>query len=318
MKIRNLNVSNNVILAPMAGVSDLSFRVLCQRLGCELVYSEMVSAKAIVYNNVKTKQLYEIHPEEKKVAIQLFGNEPATIAEAAKRIDNENISIFDVNMGCPVPKVVNNHEGSALMMNPKLAGEIIYALSRAVNKPVTAKIRLGFTQENKNAVEVARILEAHGADAIAVHGRTRDMYYSGQADWEMIRSVKDALCIPVIGNGDVSTPEAAKRMLEETGCDGVMVARAAQGNPWIYGEINTYLQTGQIIPRPSLDEIVAMIKEHLSLLVAHKGEFIAIREMRKHVAWYTKGLNHGVKLRQAVNQVETIDGFYELLQLILT
>lgn len=306
LKIGDVILENNVILAPMAGVTDLPFRLICKEQGAGLLCMEMVSAKAVQYHNKNTEALMEIHPDEMPVSLQLFGSEPDVMAQTAARIENRPFAILDINMGCPVPKVVNNHEGSALMKNPGLAGEIIYAVSHAVKKPVTVKIRKGFDDEHVNAVEMAQIAEENGAAAVAVHARTREQYYSGHADWDIIRQVKEAVHIPVIGNGDVADAVSAARMLEETGCDGIMVGRASRGNPWIFREINSYLDTGIIPDRPTKDEVRDVILKHAALQLAYKGEYTAVREMRKHVAWYTTGYPHSAKLRQLVNGLETI------------
>lgn len=305
LRIGDVVLENNVMLAPMAGVTDLPFRLICREQGAGLVCMEMVSAKAVHFHNKNTEALMEIHPEEMPVSLQLFGSEPDIMAEAAARIEERPFAILDINMGCPVPKVVNNHEGSALMKDPKLAGKIIYAVSRAVKKPVTVKIRKGFDDDTVNAVEIARIAEANGAAAVAVHGRTREQYYSGRADWDIIRQVKQAVRIPVIGNGDVTDAVSAARLLEETGCDGIMVGRASRGNPWIFREINQYLDTGIIPGRPTREAVCDMILRHAQLQLEHKGEYLAVREMRKHVAWYTTGYPHSSKLRRMVNEMET-------------
>ncbi len=307
LTIGNVTLDNNLILAPMAGVTDLPFRLLCREQGAGLVCMEMISAKAIYYHNRNTEELMEIHPDEKPVSLQLFGSDPDIISEMAKKIEERPFSILDINMGCPVPKVVNNKEGSALMKDPKLAGQIISKTVKAVKKPVTVKIRKGFDEENINAVEIARIAQECGAAAVAVHGRTRQQFYSGQADWEIIARVKEAVSIPVIGNGDVTDGPSAKRLLEETGCDGVMIGRAVRGNPWIFREIDHYLETGEILLRPSGKEICETILRHIKMELEVKGEYTAVREMRKHIAWYTAGYPHSAALRKGINEIESYD-----------
>ena len=318
LQIGSVILENNVFLAPMAGVTDLPFRLICKEQGAGLLCMEMISAKAVHYNNKNTESLMEIHPDEMPVSLQLFGSEPEIMAETAARIEERPFAILDINMGCPVPKVVNNREGSALMKNPKLAGEIIGAVVKAISKPVTVKIRKGFDDDHVNAVEMAKIAEANGASAVAVHGRTREQYYAGKADWDIIRQVKEAVSIPVIGNGDVTDAVTAARMFDETGCDGIMVGRASRGNPWIFREINTYLDTGELIGKPSKAEIRDTILRHAALQLQFKGEYTAIREMRKHVAWYTTGLPHSAKLRQMVNAMETIAELEEGIQSIFS
>lgn len=268
---------------------------------------EMVSAKAIFYKNKNTEELMQIHPEELPVSLQLFGSEPELMSEMAKRIEERPFSILDINMGCPVPKVVNNGEGSALMKNEKLAAEIVEKTARAIKKPVTVKIRKGFCEEQINAVELAKRLEQAGAAAIAVHGRTREQYYSGKADWDIIRQVKEAVSIPVIGNGDIVDGKSAKAIMEQTGCDGIMIGRAARGNPFLFRQILEYLETGKESPKPTLQEIRETIMRHAGLQLAYKGEYTAVREMRKHVAWYTTGLPHSAELRRRVNEMETME-----------
>ena len=306
LKIGSVLLENNIIAAPMAGVTDLPFRLLCKEQGAGLVCMEMVSAKAVHYNNKNTEQLMAIHPDEMPASLQLFGSDPDIMAETAARIEDKPFAILDINMGCPVPKVVNNHEGSALMKDLDLAGKIIYAVSHAIKKPVTVKIRKGFDENSINAVELAKVAEENGAAAVTVHGRTREQYYSGKADWEIIRQVKRAVSIPVIGNGDITDALFAAKMLEQTGCDGIMVGRACRGNPWIYREINSFLDTGTIPERPSQEELCATILKHIRLQLQYKGEYTAVREMRKHVAWYTAGVQHSAKLRKLVNEIETI------------
>lgn len=312
--IGNVKIEKPLALAPMAGVTDQPFRLLCREQGAGLVCTEMVSAKAILYKNKNTGMLMAIDEKERPAALQLFGCEPEVMAEAARQIEERNFDILDVNMGCPVPKVVNNGEGSALMKNPKLAGEIVKALVKAVKKPVTVKIRKGFDGEHVNAVEMAKILEDAGAAAIAVHGRTREQFYSGRADWEIIRRVKEAVSIPVIGNGDVDSPDAAAALLRETGCDGVMIARGAQGNPWIFSRVLRYLEDGTLLPLPDRQEVKEMIFRHGAMLIAVKGEYTGIREMRKHVAWYTAGFPHSAKLRGRINTVESLAELREVLE----
>ena len=307
LRIGDLELENNVILAPMAGVTDLPFRLLCRKMGAGLVCMEMVSAKAIFYNNKNTEGLLEIHPEEMPASLQLFGSDPEILAQMAARIQERPFSVLDFNMGCPVPKVVNNGEGSALMKQPGLAEKILTGLVRAVKKPVTVKLRKGFDDSCCNAAELARIAEACGVAAVAVHGRTREQYYSGRADWDIIRQVKEAVKIPVIGNGDVNSPEAAKAMLEQTGCDGVMIGRAAQGNPWIFRDTVHFLETGSLPPPPSVEEKKRMVLEHAALQLQYKGEYTAVREMRKHLAWYTAGMPHSARFRQAINAMETFE-----------
>ena len=312
-KIGNIEVNNIVALGPMAGVTDLPFRLLCKEQECGLLYTEMVSAKAILYNNKNTKELVTVEDGEHPVGLQLFGSEPSIMADIASRMEKGPYDFIDVNMGCPVPKIVGNGEGSALMKNPKLAGEIIKAMADKCKKPVTVKIRKGFDDNNVNAVEMAKILEANGAAMIAVHGRTREQYYSGEADWSVIKAVKDAVSIPVIGNGDVREPEDAERMLSDTGCDGVMIGRAARGNPWIFKRCSHYLKTGEILPKPDSQEVLNMILRHAEMLIDYKGEFTGIREMRKHTAWYVSGLPHATDIRNRINYVESYEEMKKLL-----
>ena len=313
MKIGNVQLENPYILAPMSGVTDLPFRLLCKEQGAGLLCMEMISAKALQYKNKNTKALLSIHPQEYPVSLQLFGSDPKIISEMAKEIEELPFQILDINMGCPVPKVVKNGEGSALMKDPKLIYEIVSQTVRAIQKPVTVKIRKGFDDDHVNAVEVAKVIEEAGASAVAVHGRTREQYYSGKADWEIIRRVKEAVSIPVIGNGDVTSGERALAMREQTGCDGVMIGRGAQGNPWIFHELVEYDRTGVLPPRPSKEVIKATMLRHARLQIEFKGDYLGIREMRKHVAWYTKGMKGSAKLRDEINQVESYEELKQLL-----
>ncbi|MEG0793865.1 MAG: tRNA dihydrouridine synthase DusB [Lachnospiraceae bacterium] len=312
--IGNVKLDNPYILAPMAGVTDLPFRLLCKEQGAGLLCMEMVSAKAIQYKNRNTQELLRIHPEELPVSLQLFGSEPEVISEMAKQIEELPFSILDINMGCPMLKIVRNGEGSALMKNPKLVEQIVTKTVKAIQKPVTVKIRKGFDDGCINAVEIAKIVEASGAAAIAVHGRTREEYYSGQADWDIIRQVKEAVSIPVIGNGDVTSPEKAKEMQEQTHCDGIMIGRAARGNPWIFSQLLAYDRTRQWKPRPTWEELRTTMLRHAKLQIEWKGDYSGIREMRKHISWYTTGLPHASELRNRINMVES----YEQLVNILT
>lgn len=306
MKIGSVALENNVFLAPMAGVTDLPFRILCKEMGCGLVYSEMVSAKGILYDNKNTTELLEIDEKERPAAVQLFGSDPEILGAMAKKIESYPIDIIDVNMGCPAPKIVKNGEGSCLMKTPELVGKIVKSLVESQSKPVTIKFRKGFDDAHINAVEIAKIAEANGAAAVAVHGRTREQYYSGKADWDIIREVKKAVHIPVIGNGDIFTPQDAKNLLEHTGCDAIMVGRGAQGNPWIFKRILHYLETGELLPEPTAEERVEKALHHAQMLIAYKGEYVGIREMRKHMAWYMKGLPGAAELRGKLNYAETL------------
>ena len=311
--IGTVAVENPLLLAPMAGVTDLPFRLLCREQGCGMTYTEMVSAKAILYGNKNTAELLKLGESEKPAAVQIFGSDPEIMAEIGARLAEGPYDVIDVNMGCPVPKIVNNGEGSALMKNPKAAEKILTAMDRALPKPVTVKFRRGFANGEDTAVEFAKMAEACGVQAVAVHGRTREQYYSGKADWDVIRRVKEAVKIPVIGNGDVFQPEDAARMMEETGCDGVMIARGAKGNPWIFKRSLEFLRTGETPPPPAKEEVRDMILRHGRMLIDYKGEYVGMREMRGHMAWYTAGMPHSAALRREINQVATYEDMETLL-----
>ena len=311
VRIGTVELDHNIFLAPMAGVTDQPFRVLCREQGCGLVYSEMVSAKGMYYNNENTQALLRISELERPTAIQIFGREPNIMAEMAARLP-DSCAIVDINMGCPAPKIVKNGEGSALMNEPLLVGQIISAVSRAAGRPVTVKIRKGFSE--CNAVEIAKIAEESGAAAVAVHGRMRAQYYSGKADWEMIARVREALRIPVIGNGDVVDEFSAERMFQETGVAAIMIGRAAQGDPWIFGRINHYLATGAIKPPLSKEERISAALRHGRMLIEHKGEYIGVREMRKQLAWYLKGMEGAARMRVLINQAESLAELEKILR----
>ena len=318
LQIGNVTLENNLILAPMAGVTDLPFRLLCKEQGAGLLCMEMVSAKAILYKNKNTEELLTIDPRENPVSLQLFGSDPDIMSEIARQIEDRPFDILDINMGCPVPKVVNNGDGSALMKNPKLAGQIIEKTARAIKKPVTVKIRKGFDDDHINAVEMAHIAQESGAAAIAVHGRTRAQFYSGKADWDIIRQVKEAVSIPVIGNGDIKTAEDVIAMKEQTGCDGFMIARGAEGNPWIFRQILHYFETGEHLEKPDFAEVTEMLLRHAKMQLEFKGEYTGIREIRKHAAWYTAGYRNSSKLRGRINEVENYEQLEALFREVLS
>lgn len=315
MKIGNVDIKGNVALGPMAGVTDLPFRLLCKEQGCDLMYTEMVSAKAILYNNKNTYELLRTTDSERPVAVQLFGSDPDIMTEIALRLEEQPFDIIDINMGCPVPKIVNNHEGSALMLEPKLVEKILTKMAGALKKPLTIKIRKGFDDDRVNAVEIARIAQECGVSAIAVHGRTRAQYYAGCADWDIIRQVKEAVSIPVIGNGDIVDGTTAKKMMDETGCDGIMIGRAARGNPFIFNQVKKYLEDGTVVEKPGMPQIRDMILRHCRMLIEEKGDYTGIREMRKHVAWYTAGYPHSAEIRRKVNMIESYEALEQLMNI---
>ena len=313
MKIKNIELTAPLALAPMAGITDLPFRLIARRLGCGLTISEMVSAKGLLYKNVKTTEMLRIDPGERPTAIQLFGSVPEELAEASRIVEASGADIIDFNMGCPVPKIVNNHEGSALMKNPQLAHDILAAMVRAVKIPVTVKFRAGWDPEHLNAVEIAKVAEAAGVSAVAVHGRTRNQFYEGRADWSVIRDVKQAVKIPVFGNGDIVSVASGLKMLEETQVDGLMIGRGADGNPWIFRELEAALKGENIPEPPSLEERLALSKEHLQMLIAFKGEYISVKEMRRHISAYLKGMPHAAEFRARFHKLNTQQEFENLL-----
>jgi len=313
MKIGSAITENNIFLAPMAGVTDMPFRILCREQGCGLVCTEMISAKGMYYKDEKSWKLAELSGSELPAAVQIFGSEPEIMADAAEKLNGSDAEIIDINMGCPTPKITKNGEGSALMLKPELAGEVIRAVVAASNRPVTVKFRKGWDDEHINAAEFAQMAERSGVSAITVHGRTREQFYSGKADWDIIRKVKEAVSVPVVGNGDIVKPQDAVRMLETTGCDAVAIGRGAQGNPWIFKRIDHYIKTGILLPEPDLDEKKAMMLRHLTMLIEHKGEYIGVREMRKHIAWYIKGCRNSSQFKDMVFRAVSYDEMAELV-----
>ena len=319
MNIGNVSLDNRVFLSPMAGVTDLPFRLICKQKGCGMLYTEMINAQALCYNDEITKKMTKIEDEEHPIAIQIFGSEPEYMGRATEILNSHPNEILDINMGCPAPKVVKNGDGSALMRNPKLAEEVMKAVVKNSTKPVTLKIRKGWDDQSINAVEIAKIAEQSGISAVAIHGRTREQYYSGKADWDIIKEIKDAISIPVIGNGDVFEIEDAINMLEKTNCDAIMIGRGAQGNPWIFNRINHYMETGEILPKPTAKEKINTAIEHMKLAVEEHGEYVAVREMRKHIGWYIKGLKNSARYRDEINKLTDSEGvIMKLRELSLT
>ena len=322
MKIGNVNLDNEVFLSPMAGVTDLPFRLICKEKGCGMLYTEMINAKALCYDDENTKKMLKIEDEEHPIAVQIFGSDPEYMGKAAAIMNQYPNEILDINMGCPAPKVIKNGDGSALMRNPKLAAEVLKAVVKNSEKPVTLKIRKGWDDDSVNAVEIAKIAEECGISALAIHGRTREQFYSGKADWDIIAEIKQSINIPVIGNGDVFEVQDAVNMLEKTKCDAIMIGRGAQGNPWIFKRINHYMRTGEILPEPTLEEKITTAIKHMNLAVAEHGDYVAVREMRKHIGWYLKGLKNSAKYRDQINKItdykEVISMLEEYVQHSLT
>ena len=322
MKIGNVQLDNEVFLSPMAGVTDLPFRTICKEKGCGMLYTEMINAKALCYDDENTKKMLRMDKDEHPVAVQIFGSDPEFMGKAAIIMNQYPNEILDINMGCPAPKVIKNGDGSALMRNPKLAAEVLTAVVKNSEKPVTLKIRKGWDDDSVNAVEIAKIAEECGISALAIHGRTREQFYSGKADWDIIAEIKEAINIPVIGNGDVFEVEDAVNMLEKTKCDAIMIGRGAQGNPWIFNRINHYMKTGEILPEPTLEEKITTAIRHMNLAVAEHGDYVAVREMRKHIGWYLKGLKNSAKYRDQINKItdykEVITMLEEYMQHSLT
>lgn len=317
MKIKNLELNNNVFLAPMAGITDKAFREITKPFGPGLMYTEMVSGKGLHYKNKKTENLLDTTENEKPIAAQIFGHEPDILSEIAVSAVEHGADLIDINMGCPAPKIVNNGDGSALSKNPELAGEIIKAVTSSVSVPVTVKFRKGWDENDISAVKMAEVAEKNGASLVTVHGRTRKEFYSGKADLDIIKAVKNAVSIPVIGNGDIIDGPSAKFMLDYTGCDGIMIGRGAQGNPWVFRDVLHYLETGEILPPPTLKERADKMREHLDLIVKYKGEHIGVQEARKHMAWYIKGFKGGAKLRDEINKATSLKSMQEIIESIL-
>ena len=303
MKIGNVQLDNEVFLSPMAGVTDLPFRTICKEKGCGMLYTEMINAKALCYDDENTKKMLNLEDDGHPVAVQIFGSDPEYMGKAASIMNQYTNDILDINMGCPAPKVIKNGDGSALMRNPKLAAEVLTAVVKNSEKPVTLKIRKGWDDNSVNALEIAKIAEECGISALAIHGRTREQFYSGKADWDIIAEIKQFINIPVIGNGDVFDVQDAVNMLEKTKCDAIMIGRGSQGNPWIFNRINHYMKTGEVLPEPTLEEKISTAIKHMNLAVAEHGEYVAVREMRKHIGWYLKGLKNSAKYRDQINKI---------------
>ncbi|MDY6232453.1 tRNA dihydrouridine synthase DusB [Peptostreptococcus porci] len=318
MKFRDFEVSNEVFLAPMAGVTDLPFRLICKRFGCGLLYTEMINAKALCYDDANTKKMLNIMDEEHPVAVQIFGSEPEFMGKAARILNDYPNEILDINMGCPAPKVVKNGDGSALMRNPELAKKVLSSVVENSSKPVTLKIRKGWDDSSVNALEIALIAQEVGVDAITIHGRTREQYYAGNADWDIIKLIKDNVDIPVIGNGDVTSIEDAIKIKNDTNCDAIMIGRGAQGNPWIFERINHYLKTGEILPQPTTDEKIGVAIDHMKLAIVEHGEYVAVREMRKHIGWYLKGMKNSARIRDKINKLEDPEEVIKTLKILTT
>lgn len=322
MKIGNVQLDNEVFLSPMAGVTDLPFRTICKEKGCGMLYTEMINAKALCYDDENTKKMLNLEDDGHPVAVQIFGSDPEYMGKAASIMNQYTNDILDINMGCPAPKVIKNGDGSALMRNPKLASEVLTAVVKNSKKPVTLKIRKGWDDNSVNALEIAKIAEECGISALAIHGRTREQFYSGKADWDIIAEIKQSINIPVIGNGDVFDVQDAVNMLEKTKCDAIMIGRGSQGNPWIFNRINHYMKTGEVLPEPTLEEKISTAIKHMNLAVAEHGEYVAVREMRKHIGWYLKGLKNSAKYRDQINKItdykEVISMLEEYVQHSLT
>ena len=322
MKIGNVQIDNEVFLSPMAGVTDLPFRTICKEKGCGMLYTEMINAKALCYDDENTKKMLNLEDDGHPVAVQIFGSDPEYMGKAASIMNQYTNDILDINMGCPAPKVIKNGDGSALMRNPKLAAEVLTAVVKNSKKPVTLKIRKGWDDNSVNALEIAKIAEECGISALAIHGRTREQFYSGKADWDIIAEIKQSINIPVIGNGDVFDVQDAVNMLEKTKCDAIMIGRGSQGNPWIFNRINHYMKTGEVLPEPTLEEKISTAIKHMNLAVAEHGEYVAVREMRKHIGWYLKGLKNSAKYRDQINKItdykEVISMLEEYVQHSLT